>query len=624
MKLSLPQKQNVHEKNALLFFGFPLLLNIALYCNVIFSSGQVDWSFSPRVLVQFALSTGLLTILYALVTTLFPKPWITASAVGGVFYVVSLADCFKKNSLGVRISMDDLKMVFNIADLWSPRGGQGAGMAIQPVFWLTFAALTGYVALLWKEKVHLPIGEGTRRAVCAAMATVFCLPFLVPQLAYAVFQPQISGYGEAATHQENSSPLGVVDCLIGSLYYDTTPPQSDLDYNYNTVKAILDGYEPTGSVPASRELPDVIVVMSESYFDLNRVPGLTLNEDIYKNLKRMQQKGTGGSIVVPAYGGGTSATEFEVLSGTSNRAQNNTKAPYNYVGDGKNLWTFQDYFSSLGYHTNFVHPYKSYFYNREKAFTAMGFGRLMFEGDLTITPEPYPRDIHMSDYNLFRQVRELLEENTTTPEFIYTTSVQNHSPYVMLSDSDRKIVTSDQLSDEELENINAYANGIADTDKALGELLDYIDQREKPTALLFFGDHQPLLDGCKRLATKEGEDVYSNLDNLTTEFAMYTNFADTLPSQKCDADGERISAFYLMTVFTRYLDLPQTAYMNFLTDCRESLPVLSARLEVTKGDAATAQEMRDKLVILSYDRLMGRRYSSTERDGEDRASRLYF
>ena len=54
----------------------------------------------------------------------------------------------------------------------------------------------------------------------------------------------------------------------------------------------------------------------------------------------------------------------------------------------------------------------------------------------------------MSDYNLFRQVRELLEENTTTPEFIYTTSVQNHSPYVMLSDSDRKIVTSDQLSDE--------------------------------------------------------------------------------------------------------------------------------------------------------------------------------
>ena len=91
---------------------------------------------------------------------------------------------------------------------------------------------------------------------------------------------------------------------------------------------------------------------------------------------------------------------------------------------------------------------------------------------------------------------------------VYKRQVQNHSPYVMLSDSDRKIVTSDQLSDEELENINAYANGIADTDKALGELLDYIDQREKPTALLFFGDHQPLLDGCKRLATKEGEDVY--------------------------------------------------------------------------------------------------------------------
>lgn len=208
MKLSLPQKQNVHEKNALLFFGFPLLLNIALYCNVIFSSGQVDWSFSPRVLVQFALSTGLLTILYALVTTLFPKPWITASAVGGVFYVVSLADCFKKNSLGVRISMDDLKMVFNIADLWSPRGGQGAGMAIQPVFWLTFAALTGYVALLWKEKVHLPIGEGTRRQSVLPWLLFSASLFWCPSWRTPSFSPRSAVTAKRLPTRRIPPPLG--------------------------------------------------------------------------------------------------------------------------------------------------------------------------------------------------------------------------------------------------------------------------------------------------------------------------------------------------------------------------------------------------------------------------------
>ncbi len=94
---------------------------------------------------------------------------------------------------------------------------------------------------------------------------------------------------------------------------------------------------------------------------------------------------------------------------------------------------------------------------------------------------------------------------------------------------------------------------------------------------------------------------------------MYTNFADTLPSQKCDADGERISAFYLMTVFTRYLDLPQTAYMNFLTDCRKACRCFPPVGGDQRG-RGHRQEMQDKLVILSYDRLMGRRYSSTERD----------
>ena len=114
------------------------------------------------------------------------------------------------------------------------------------------------------------------------------------------------------------------------------------------------------------------------------------------------------------------------------------------------------------------------------------------------------------------------------------------------------------------------------------------------------------------MATQEGEDVYSNLDNLTTEFAMYTNFGSSLSHEKCAADGDRISAFYLMTVFTRYLDLPQTSYMNFLSQCMESLPVVSAQQQVVRGDEETAAALRDELVLLSYDRLMGERYSSQQ------------
>ncbi len=69
-----------------------------------------------------------------------------------------------------------------------------------------------------------------------------------------------------------------------------------LPYDKETVSGILSGYRGT-QTDAVR--PDVIVVLSESFFDLNRVNNIMITEDIYKNFRRMQTAGTGGDIVVP-------------------------------------------------------------------------------------------------------------------------------------------------------------------------------------------------------------------------------------------------------------------------------------------------------------------------------------
>ena len=54
-------------------------------------------------------------------------------------------------------------------------------------------------------------------------------------------------------------------------------------------------------------------------------------------------------------------------------------------------------------------------------------------------------------------------------------------------------VTSPDLSEPALTALTTYTQGLYDADQMLGDLAGWIDQRERPTVLQFFGDHLPTL-----------------------------------------------------------------------------------------------------------------------------------
>ena len=160
-----------------------------------------------------------------------------------------------------------------------------------------------------------------------------------------------------------------------------------------------------------------------------------------------------------------------------------------------------------------------------------------------------------------------------------------------------------------MDGLNAYAVGIRDTDRALGRLLDYIDQSPRPTALLFFGDHQPLLEGYKKLNQIENTSIYQQLDTLTTDYALYANF----PLLE-EASDQPFSAFYLMGQALSQLGLPQTRYMAALQDARQNLPVYSLLLRQEGPDPQQARRCQQMIDILSYDRALGGRFSAGAQD----------
>lgn len=59
----------------------------------------------------------------------------------------------------------------------------------------------------------------------------------------------------------------------------------------------------------------VITILSESFSDPTRVPGITMTEDPMPNIRALKQTTTSGLMLSPGFGGGTANIEYQVLTG---------------------------------------------------------------------------------------------------------------------------------------------------------------------------------------------------------------------------------------------------------------------------------------------------------------------
>src|SRR5690606_19596687 len=79
---------------------------------------------------------------------------------------------------------------------------------------------------------------------------------------------------------------------------------------------------------AGTPLPDVVMVLSESFMDPRRMSVMDRLPDPIPRTRALLDQGAGGMMVVPTYGGGTVRTEFEVLTGMPVSAFASVMYPY--------------------------------------------------------------------------------------------------------------------------------------------------------------------------------------------------------------------------------------------------------------------------------------------------------
>ncbi|WP_175720827.1 LTA synthase family protein [Burkholderia anthina] len=252
-------------------------------------------------------------------------------------------------------------------------------------------------------------------------------------------------------------------------------------------RAVEAGPFVTGT-PARR--PDVIVIQSESLFDVRRItPAIT--PAVLSHFDRARREAVCyGELLVPAWGANTMRTEFSMLTGLPFEQLGYARFyPYAFVR--RTCVSIASWFGRGGYDTLAIHPYYADFFGRNRVFPLLGFNTFLDIEHFADAPRAGP---YVSDAAVLDAAIAALECEREKPRFIFAMTMENHGPLhleqVLPGESSSRHTLGEDASWRDL---TAYLRHIENADAMIGRLLDYLRDSDRETVVCFYGDHVPAL-----------------------------------------------------------------------------------------------------------------------------------
>ncbi|MCI9098445.1 MAG: LTA synthase family protein [Lachnospiraceae bacterium] len=278
-------------------------------------------------------------------------------------------------------------------------------------------------------------------------------------------------------------------CLVTTIFNTgiNCPPE----YSQSSVQAIMREEDRLAQTDTD-DLPNIIFLQLESFFDPYMVNYLKLSEDPIPNFRRMMKEYSSGYYRVPSVGAGTANTEFETITGMSLRYFGPGEYPYKSILKETTCESAPFVLKQLGYTTHAIHNNEANFYGRRSIFPNLGFD--------TFTSEEYmeEEDDHtplgwVRDRVLKQSIMDCLESSEGR-DYIYTISVQGHGDYPeepILEDP--QITVSGSATEEQNYKWEYYVNEIHEMDEFIQELTEELEELGEPVVLVMYGDHLPTM-----------------------------------------------------------------------------------------------------------------------------------
>ncbi|MFK7695508.1 LTA synthase family protein [Paenibacillus sp. HJGM_3] len=376
------------------------------------------------------------------------------------------------------------------------------------------------------------------------------------------------------------------------------------DYSSEMVFGIMKQHAPPDGGPSSVK-PNVIVVLSESLWDVTQIPGIEFNQDPLPHLHALQKQFPSGTLLSPQFGGGTANVEFEVLTGNSMRFLPQGSVPYNQFIHG-GVDSLASILARQGYSATAVSPYHAWYFNSNEIYKNFGFHNYVsLEFFKPVYEGPYIAD---------REVGQVIidaSKKTSGPDFIFANTMENHFHYFPGKFADNPIRIRNDYPAETKGMLETYARGAYDADRMLQQLVDYYNSVDEPTILVFFGDHLPSL-GDQFKAYKESKYITGDTDPgfldkmYRTPILVWNNYLPEQPAEKLNMSPSFVSPYVL-----NMAHLQGSYFTDYLHELYGKIPVIPpknyfVKMGIKEGDLKPYE-------TLQYDILFGEQHAYKEK-----------
>lgn len=367
------------------------------------------------------------------------------------------------------------------------------------------------------------------------------------------------------------------------------------------------------------EKPNIVMIMSEAFSDISNSEHISFegyDDPLYFYNQFIERDDViAGHIVVPNFGGGTSDTEFDVLTACSTKYVDSSQVSYNFVRTP--MQALPRLLNSIGYDSLAIHPGYGWFYNRINVFQNMGFDDFLYlEEDFD--PETQNKGGYISDAVTTYSIIENFEKHTKesdNPFFEFCVTIQNHGPYEQkYNDLEMNFSTDIELSDNEKAIYSGYFEGIKDADAQVETLVNYFENSDEPVILVFFGDHLPGFSNGMTYFSQFRPDIdlngnqWQQMKAYETPFFVWannaalksTNFSRNLREIDMPVNNV-ISSFYLGAMTMELIDLDSISPLfEYVNDMRGRIPVASANWYMYPDGTVDGQVDADDEEMLKY------------------------
>ena len=257
----------------------------------------------------------------------------------------------------------------------------------------------------------------------------------------------------------------------------------------------------------TEDLPNIVFVQLESFFDPELVNYLDISDDPIPNFRKLMEEYTSGYYKVPSVGAGTANTEFESITGMSMHYFGPGEYPYKSILKETTCESAPYVLKELGYSTHAIHNNEANFYSRKSIFPNLGF-------DTFTSAEYMPEEDDKNslgwtrDRVLTDEIIKCLDSTEDQTDYVYTISVQGHGAYPeepILEDPE--ITVTGAATEEKNNQWEYYVNEIHEMDEFIGELVAALEDYPEDVVLVMYGDHLPTMG-------LEVEDLENTLDRV--------------------------------------------------------------------------------------------------------------